>query len=164
MVCGVRSGLYRFVPQTGRFDLLIAVEQDRPQNRINDGFISPDGSLWFGTMDDHEAALSGALYRFADGELTRRDDGYRVTNGPATSPHGRILYHNDTVNRRVYAFDHADGVLTNKRLFAETADGFADGPSVDRLGIVHVGLFNGYGIARFSPTGQRLPASSQSRR
>lgn len=157
MICGVRGGLHRFCPHTGRFEFLIAVEHDRPQNRINDGFVAPDGSLWFGTMDDSEATPSGALYRFAEGELTRHDDGYRVTNGPALSPDGRILYHNDTVNRRVYAFDHADGVLSNKRLFAETADGFADGPSVDSLGVVHVGLFNGYGVARYSPTGVQLP-------
>ena len=156
MICGVRGGLYRFDTATGRFDLLIAVEPDRPQNRINDGFVAPDGSLWFGTMDDSEATISGALYRYADGAVTRHDDGYRVTNGPAMSPNGRTLYHNDTVQRRIHAFDHADGVLTNKRLFAETTDGFADGPSVDSDGVVHVGLFNGSGVARFSPSGEPL--------
>ncbi len=156
MICGVRGGLHRFDPATGRFDLLIAVETDRPQNRINDGFVAPDGSLWFGTMDDSEATVSGALYRYAEGELTRHDDGYKVTNGPAMSPDGRTLYHNDTVNRRVHAFDHADGVLSRKRLFAETTDGFADGPSVDSEGVVHVGLFNGSGVARFSPSGERI--------
>lgn len=157
MVCGVRGGLQSFDPATGRFTLLIAVESDRPQNRINDGFVAPDGSLWFGTMDDSEAALSGALYHYAQGSLTRHDDGYRVTNGPAMSPDGHTLYHNDTTRRRVYAFDHRDGILTNKRLFAETSNGFADGPSVDSAGVVHVGLFNGSGIARFAPSGEALP-------
>ncbi len=156
MICGVRGGLYRFDPVTGQFSLLIAVEAERPQNRINDGFVAPDGSLWFGTMDDSEATVSGALYRYAKGELTRHDDDYRVTNGPAMSPDGRTLYHNDTVNRRIYAFDHADGVLSDKRMFAETTDGFADGPSVDSAGVVHVGLFNGSGVARFSPSGERI--------
>lgn len=156
LICGVRGGLHRFDPASGRFSLVIAVEADRPQNRINDGFVAPDGSLWFGTMDDSEATVSGALYRYADGELTCHDDGYRVTNGPAMSPDGRTLYHNDTVNRCIHAFDHADGVLTNKRVFARTADAFPDGPSVDSAGVVHVGLFNGSGVARFSPGGQSL--------
>lgn len=156
MICGVRGGLYRFDQGSGAFSLLIAVEADRPQNRINDGFVAPDGSLWFGTMDDSETTVSGALYRYGDGALSRHDDGYKVTNGPAISPDGRILYHNDTANRRVYAFDHADGVLTNKRLFAETTDGYADGPSVDSAGVVHVGLFNGSGVAQFSPSGERI--------
>ena len=155
-ICGVRSGLQRFDPATGRFDLLAEVEPERPQNRLNDGFVAPDGSLWFGSMDDSEATVSGALYRFADGRVTRHDDGYRVTNGPAMSPDGTVLYHNDTTERRVYVFDHRHGVLSNRRLFAETTDGFADGPSVDSAGVVHVCLFNGNGIARFSPEGERI--------
>lgn len=155
-ICGVRTGLHRFDPATGRFNLIAHVEPERPQNRLNDGFVAPDGSLWFGSMDDSEATVSGALYRFAEGRVTRHDDGYRVTNGPAMSPDGTVLYHNDTTERRVYAFDHHDGVLSNRRLFAETTDGFADGPSVDSAGVVLVGLFNGYGIARFSPQGERI--------
>jgi len=156
LICGVRGGLHRFNPESGAFDLVERVEADRPQNRLNDGFVAPDGTLWFGSMDDSEETISGALYRWRGGELTRHDDGYRVTNGPALSPNGRIMYHNDTTERRVYAFDHADGVLTNKRLFATTEDGFADGPSVDAEGVLHVGLFNGWGVARFSPAGERI--------
>jgi sugar lactone lactonase YvrE len=156
LVCGVRGGLHRFDPDSGAFDLIQPVERDRPQNRLNDGFVAPDGTLWFGSMDDSEATVSGALYRWRKGELTRHDDGYRVTNGPALSPDGRTLYHHDTTERRIYAFDHAGGFLTNKRLFAVTEDGFADGPSVDADGVLHVGLFNGWGVARFSPSGQRI--------
>ncbi len=156
LVCGVRGGLHRFDPESGAFDLIIRLEEDRPQNRLNDGFVAPDGSLWFGSMDDSEATVSGALYRFHDGAVVRHDDGYRVTNGPAMSPDGRTLYHHDTTTRRIFAFDHANGVLTNKRLFAETTDGFADGPSVDAEGVLHVGLFNGWGVARFSPEGEPI--------
>lgn len=156
LVCGVRSGLHRFDPSTGRFTMLTEVEPDRPQNRLNDGFVAPDGSLWFGSMDDSEATVSGALYRYAGGQITRHDDGYRVTNGPAISPDGRTLYHNDTTEGRVYAFDHHDGVLSRKRLFAQTPGHGADGPSVDSAGVVHVGLFNGGGVARFAPDGTPL--------
>lgn len=156
LVCGVRGGLYRFDPENGAFDLIVRVEEDRPQNRLNDGFVAPDGSLWFGSMDDSEATLSGALYRFHRGEVVRHDDGYGVTNGPAMTPDGRTLYHHDTLRRRILAFDHSDGRLRNKRLFAETPDGFADGPSVDSAGVLHVGLFNGWGVAQFSPAGERI--------
>ena len=156
LICGVRGGLHRFDPETGVFTLIARVEQDRPQNRINDGFVAPDGTLWFGTMDDSEATVSGALYRWRDGELTRHDDGHRVTNGPAMSPDGSVLYHHDTTEKRIYAFDHDDGYLANKRLFAETVDGYADGPSMDVDGVLHVGLFNGWGVARFAPDGSPL--------
>lgn len=156
LVCGVRSGLHRFDPATGRFELIATVEPDRPQNRLNDGFVAPDGSLWFGSMDDSEATVSGALYRYHRGTITRHDDGYRVTNGPVLSPDGRTLYHNDTTEGRIYAFDHDGGVISGKRLFAEIGDGFPDGMSVDSAGVLHVGLFNGWGVARFAPDGTRL--------
>ncbi|MEA1941170.1 MAG: SMP-30/gluconolactonase/LRE family protein [Pseudomonadota bacterium] len=156
LICGVRGGLYRFDPETGVFELLLAVEADRPQNRINDGFVAPDGSLWFGTMDDGEAGKTGALYRWFDGELVRLDDGYGVTNGPAMSPDGRTLYHHDTLEKTIYAFDHADGHLANRRVFAVMEEGFCDGPCVDSEGVVHVGLFGGWGVAKYAPDGTRI--------
>lgn len=156
LVCGVRGGLHRFEPATGLFSLIAAVEADRPQNRLNDGLVAPDGSLWFGSMDDSEETISGALYRYDRGVITRHDDGYGVTNGPVLSPDGRTLFHNDTLNRTIYAFDHHDGVLSNKRRFAETPDGYCDGPTMDSAGVLHVGLFNGWGVARFGPTGETL--------
>jgi len=157
LICGVRSGLHLFDPASGAFTFLTEVEPDRPQNRLNDGFAAPDGSLWFGSMDDSEATVSGALYRYADGVVTRHDDGYRVTNGPAMSPDGLKLYHNDTTEGRIYAFDHQNGRISNKRLFAVTPGFGADGPSVDQAGTLHVGLFNGGGVARFAPDGTALP-------
>jgi xylono-1,5-lactonase len=156
LVCGVRGGLHRFEPETGVFTLIQPVEEDRPQNRLNDGFVAPDGSLWFGSMDDSEQVQTGALYRWFQGELTRHDDGYGVTNGPCLSPDGRTLYHHDTLAKTVLAFDHEDGVLSNRRVFAVTEDGYADGPSMDSDGVLHVGLFNGWGVAKFSPDGERI--------
>lgn len=156
LVCGVRGGLHRFEPATGLFTLITPVELDRPQNRLNDGFIAPDGSLWFGSMDDSEAGVSGALYRYERGVVTRHDDGYLVTNGPVLSADGGTLFHHDTIGRKIYAFDHDNGVLSNRRLFAETPDGYCDGPSMDANGVLHVGLFGGWGVAQFSPTGERL--------
>ncbi|WP_295224912.1 SMP-30/gluconolactonase/LRE family protein [uncultured Brevundimonas sp.] len=156
LVCGVRSGLYRFDPEEGDFSRFQSVEADRPQNRLNDGFVAPDGSLWFGSMDDSEQVETGALYRWFRGDLTRHDDGYGVTNGPCLSPDGRILYHHDTLKKTVLAFDHAEGAISNRRVFAVTEDGYADGPSMDAEGVLHVGLFNGWGVARFAPDGTRI--------
>lgn len=156
LICGLRGGLHGFDSASGIFSLLQPVETDRPQNRINDGYVAPDGSLWFGTMDNEEKRKSGALYRWTPGHLVRKDDGYGVTNGPALSPDGRTLYHHDTVERTIYAFDHSDGAISNKRVFATTGDGYCDGPSVDSAGVLHVGLFGGWGVAKFAPDGTRI--------
>jgi len=156
LICGVRGGLHRFDPASGKFEMLLAVEADRPQNRLNDGFVAPDGALWFGSMDDSEVERTGALYRFAKGELTLIDDDYGVTNGPALSPDGAVLYHHDTLDKVIYAYDHKDGAVSNKRTFAVIDGAYPDGPSVDSAGILHVGLFFGGAVARFAPNGDAL--------
>jgi xylono-1,5-lactonase len=157
LVCGVRGGLYRFSEEAGDFSLFQPIERDRPQNRLNDGFVAPDGALWFGTMDDSETLKTGALYRWFRGAVERHDDGYGVTNGPCLSPDARTLYHHDTLEKTILAFDHAaDGTLSNRRVFGRTGDGYADGPSMDSAGVLHVGLFNGWGVARFAASGEAL--------
>ena len=159
-VAGVRSGLHRFDPVSGGFDLLTTVEPDRPQNRLNDSTVDAEGRLWFGSMDDSEAGDTGAVYRWdGAGAPQRQDDGYGITNGPAISPDGRILYCTDTRLRSIYAFDLApDGGLSNKRLFLRFNgdEGYPDGPVVDAEGCVWTSQFAGWGVRRYSPAGEFL--------
>ncbi|MGF6297159.1 D-xylonolactonase [Paraburkholderia sp. WC7.3d] len=156
-VCGLPSGLHRFDPASGEFSKLIDVEPQLPGNRLNDGFVDAQGRLWFGSMDDGEEAPSGTLYRVNEqGAAIGQDDDYVITNGPAMSPDGRTLYHNDTMRRVVYAFDvAADGTLSGKRIFAAiSGDGHPDGMAVDADGFVWIALFGGWRIERYSPAGE----------
>ena len=119
-IAGLKTGLHRFDPAHGRFELMAAVEDASLDNRLNDGFVDGRGRLWFGSMHDGETNSTGALYRLDGNGLRRMDDGYCITNGPAVSPDGRTLYHTDTLKRVLYAFDlAADGGLSNKRVFAQ---------------------------------------------
>jgi xylono-1,5-lactonase len=158
-ICGLKSGLHLFAPQDGGFRLVAPVDGDRPRNRLNDAHVDAAGRLWFGTMDDDETSPTGALYRFDAAGLHRCDDGYVITNGPATSPDGRTLYHIDTLQRVIYAFDlSGEGSLSARRVFARIAasDGYPDGPAVDAEGCVWVGLYGGWGVNRYSPQGYLL--------
>jgi D-xylonolactonase len=155
-VCGLDDGLYRFCENSGQFTPLRHVEADLPGNRFNDGFVDARGSLWFGSMDAGESDPSGALYCIdSRGQVSCADSGYIITNGPATSPDGRILYHTDTLGRTVYAFDVlADGTLANKRIFVVfTGSGHPDGMAVDAHGDVWIALFGGGRIERYSAAG-----------
>lgn len=122
-------------------------EPELPGNRFNDGKCDARGRFWAGTMDFACAAPTGALYRYdPDGTCTRHDEGFAVTNGPTWSADGRTLYFNDTVNRRIHAydFDMETGSLSNKRVWHTFArdDGFPDGMTTDaagRLWIAHWG-------------------------
>ena len=159
MLCGLRSGLYRFDPARNHFDLLMRVDAAHPDNRLNDGYVDSEGRLWFGSMDDREREPTGSLYRLAGDELERMDAGYVITNGPAMSPDGRVLYHVDTQRRCVHAFDvDRRGALSGKRIFVslDSGDGFPDGPAVDSAGNVWLAMFGGWGVRCYSPTGDLL--------
>lgn len=159
-VAGLMSGLHRFDETTGRFTLIAEVEPDRPDNRLNDGVVDPTGRLWFGTMDDGESRKTGAFYRFERGlVLPTGLDGIAITNGPALSPDGRILYFVGTRAGTIDAADVADdGSLGPSRPFArvDPADGHPDGPTVDSEGCVWIALFAGWEAWRYSPAGERI--------
>src|SRR5437763_559591 len=78
----------------------------RPGNRLDDGAVAPAGRRWSGSMDDGEKAPTGAFYCFADGRLTRTHiDNIAITNGPAVSPDGRVLYLVDTLKGTIECTD-----------------------------------------------------------
>lgn len=157
-VAGLMSGLHRFDESTGRFTLIAEVEPGRPSNRLNDGVVDPAGRLWFGTMDDKETARTGAFYRFDRGIVAPAGiEGIAITNGPALSPDGRILYFVDTRAGTIGAADVGeDGGLGPPRPFAriEPAEGHPDGPTVDAEGCVWIGLYAGWEARRYSPAGE----------
>lgn len=158
MVCSLEDGLYRFIEADGSFQPLAKVEADVTGNRFNDGHVDAQGLLWFGSMDDAEADPTGCLYRFDGSAVRTMDEGYIITNGPAISPDGRTLYHTDTLDKRVYAFDLApDGSLSNKRTFVEIVDGgYPDGMAVDADGKVWVATFGGWRIDCFDAQGAKV--------
>jgi len=148
-------------PVAGRYELFHETEPQLPGNRSNDGKIDPAGRFWSGTMDDSKLAASGALYRLdPDRRVHRIDDGYRITNGPAFSPDGRIMYHTDTIARTVYAFDvAADGSVSNKRIFLKFGDetvGNPDGMNIDSEGGLWIAFWGGWAVRRYAPDARLL--------
>jgi sugar lactone lactonase YvrE len=156
-VAGLQSGLYHFDEQSGAFDLIVHVEPDLPTNRLNDGIVDPNGRLWFGTMDNGEKAKSGAFYCFANGFATRTNiHGIAITNGPAISPDGRLLYAVDTLKGTIDCAEiHNDGTLGERQAFVriDPKDGHPDGPTIDSNGYLWISLYGGWEIRRYSPGG-----------
>lgn len=158
-ICGLRGGLHSFDPTSGAFTLLVPIESDKPRHRINDGLVEESGRLWFGTMHEDCRTRGGALYSWKVGEpVQMHDAGYIVTNGPALSPDRRTLYHTDSTERVVYAFDLSHrGTLSNKRPFVQFSDGSCpDGMAVDRAGNLWIALFNGWRLELYSPQGRKI--------
>jgi sugar lactone lactonase YvrE len=159
-VAGLQSGLHHFDERSGAFELITHVEPDKPNNRLNDGVTDPEGRIWFGTMDNGEKEKSGAFYCFANGKLTRTAiDGIAITNGPAVSPDGRLLYFVDTLKGTIECAEIlGDGQLGVRRPFAkiDPKDGHPDGPTIDSEGCVWISLYAGWEAWRYSPGGELL--------
>jgi sugar lactone lactonase YvrE len=157
-LCGLEDGLRRFDPVAGQFGPLHGIEPLLASNRLNDGYVDAGGRLWFGTMHDPEEDATGSLYRLAGlpdhPEPVLVDTGYTVSNGPAIDAKRGRLYHNDSARRLIFVFDwDEDGLLSNKRVFAELEQGYPDGIAIDADGTLWVALFDGGGVQRFRPDG-----------
>jgi xylono-1,5-lactonase len=160
LVAGLQSGLHHFDPASGAFNLIVEVDSDLPDNRLNDGVVDAKGRLWFGTMDNGERAKNGAFYCFDRGELKRTHlTGISITNGPAISPDGGRLYWVDTIPGTISVCDiDAAGELGPSREVVRIgpAEGHPDGPTVDSEGCIWIGIYSGWEVRRYSPDGELL--------
>lgn len=143
-------------------------EPELPGNRLNDAKADAWGCIWAGTLPLSPDGNTGSLYRLSSkGRVTCRDRGYMITNGPAMSPNGRYLYHNDSGRRFVYRFElDNDGSLRNRRVFLQFRpdEGAPDGMTVDSEGALWIALWGAACVSRYTADGDldrsvKLPAS-----
>ncbi|WP_342447819.1 SMP-30/gluconolactonase/LRE family protein [Methylobacterium variabile] len=151
VVAGLRSGLARLHRSTGARTPL-APGPDEPGNRLNGGRVGPDGALYFGTMNEAEAAPTGTFYRWDGSSLEQFGGRMPVANGPVWSPDGRVLYTVDTgagVIRR-----HAGWTAPPEDLIRfEPGWGKPDGLAVDAQGYLWACHYGGSRITRCAPDG-----------
>ena len=159
-VAGTDQGFALVDLDSDRFKIIGNPDENLPDNRFNDGKVDRTGRFWAGTMDDKEREAAGTLFRLdPDFHWTAIDTGYRVTNGPAFSPDGRVMYHNDSGRQVTYAFDvDESGVASNRREFARygAGEGYPDGMTVDAEGCLWIAFWDGWCLRRLSPDGKRL--------
>lgn len=153
-----RHGFARFDPKTEKLVPLLELETDIPGNRFNDGKCDRLGRFWAGTMDFDCEQATGSLYCLSpDLRCERMDSGYVVTNGPAWSADYSTMYHNDSANGRVYAFDFdlKSGAIANKRLFLQFSkeDGSPDGMTTDADGGLWIAHWGTGKLTRHDPQG-----------
>ncbi len=133
-------------------------------NSPNDVVVRSDGSIYFTDppygveAKDRELDFQGVYRIGPDGELTLADDDFDKPNGLAFSPDEQTLYIDDSGRKHIRAFTvHADGSLTDNRVFAEMASnspGSPDGMKIDNDG--RVWCAGPEAVWVFDPNGKRL--------
>jgi sugar lactone lactonase YvrE len=168
-VVALRGGI-RLLRADGTLERELArAPYDQAHHRFNDGRCDPAGRFYVGTMNERRDAASAALYRLGeDGQLALVLSAITISNGLAWSPDGRTMYHADTPQRtiRAYDYDPATGEASAPRVFAQFAgaDERPDGAAVDCEGCYWVALYRGGRVLRLSPAGEvigtyRVPAA-----
>lgn len=161
LIVTLRHGFAYFDPATEKLERLVSPETHLPANRFNDGKCDRAGRFWAGTMDFACQQPTGALYRLSpDLSFKAIDSGYAVTNGPTWSLDQTIMYHNDSVNGCVYAFDFdvESGDATNKRMFLQFSaeEGSPDGMTTDAEGGLWIAHWGASKLIRRDAIGQVL--------
>jgi sugar lactone lactonase YvrE len=159
-IAGTDQGIAEIDLGSGRLQILFNPEEELPSNRFNDGKVDRSSRFWAGTMDDEERQASGTLYRFErDLSWKAVDKDYKVTNGPAFSPDGKLMYHSDSGRQVTYLFHLDDaGNAGNRRTFLQfgEGDGYPDGMTVDSEGCLWIAFWDGSCVRRYSPDGELL--------
>lgn len=101
---------------------------------------------------------TGRIWRIEeDGKPVLLKENMGTTNGICLSPNQKILYVNESLQRKVWAFDvDAKGDITNQRLFTEFADFGLDGMKCDIEGNLYITRYGKGAIAVFSPKGKQI--------
>jgi len=154
LVLAMRDGIYLSDADGGQPRLLVAVEADRPANRMNDAACDPQGRLWAGTMSFEAEPGEGTLYRIdPGGSATAIIGGLTISNGLGWSPDGRRMYFIDSPTRRidVLDFDAEDGTVHDRRCFLDVSDvaGVPDGLTMDTDGGIWVAFWGGAQVRRY---------------
>ncbi len=157
LVAGLKSGPHRLNLASGAFERIATVHADLPDNRLNDAAIDGEGRIWFGSMDNLEESPTGVVFLLDKGEVRQTPLApVTITNGPAIAPCGTVLYHVDTLARKVIRHRiAADGTPDAGETFlAFTGDeGYPDGATCDAQGGVWLGFYGGWAARRFAPDG-----------
>lgn len=125
-------------------------------NQPNDICITASGLVF--ASDPKWSDATGQIWCAGlNGKLVLAYGNMGTTNGIEISHDEKTLYVDESIQRRIWAFDlSSSGELTNKRLLIEFPDHGLDGMRVDVEGNLYVTRYGKGTIAKLSPAGKVL--------
>ena len=133
-----------------------ALYHDDRFNQPNDICVNHRDQVF--VSDPKWSAGTGQIWRIdPNGIGVLLESGMGTTNGIELSPDEKILYVNESVQRKIWRYDvDAAGNISNKQLLIEFPDFGTDGMHCDKNGNLFVARWGKGVIAIVSPTGQVL--------
>ncbi len=140
----------------------VAIEENKPNNRLNDGKCDANNRLWIGTMDKTANSAVGALYRVnADLTYQKMDEPFIIPNGIAWNKNNTVMYVVDSVMKKIFRYDFnlGKGTLGKRTVLIDTADeqGLPDGLTIDVDDNLWVAFWQGQSVLKYdTKTGKVL--------
>lgn len=138
---------------------IVAIDEDLPGNRTNDGRVNPAGGFWIGTMSrrgSHDEG-AGTVYQYRAGRLDVVFENITIPNAICFSPDGRTGYLADTSKDliRKCALDPESGLPAGPwEDFVRGGElGAPDGAVVDSEGYLWSARWGGSAVVRHAPDG-----------
>lgn len=125
-------------------------------NQPNDITITSNDVLF--ASDPNWSEGTGQLWRIdPDGSTTLLEENMGTTNGVEVSPDEKTLYVNESVQRKVWAYDLSpDGQISNKRELITFPDFGMDGMRCDIAGNLYITRHGKGTVVKLSPSGEIL--------
>jgi gluconolactonase len=127
---------------------------DSSMNQPNDIAIDSKDRLY--ASDPNWKANTGKIWRIdTNGMVTLLEKDMGTTNGIEVSPDEKTLYVNESVQRKVWAYDLSEsGAISNKRLLIEFPDFGMDGMRCDQNGDLYITRYDKGTVVKISPLGK----------
>lgn len=161
VLVALQNGIYSLNPETGSKKLIVNPENNKPNNRFNDGKCDPSGRFWVGTMSMQNEKEAGALYRFdPDSSIHKMIENVSISNGIVWSPDFTKMYYIDTPTQKVmvYNYNNETGNISNPQVAIDVQEimGAPDGMTIDSEGNLWIALWGGAAVGCWNPESGKL--------
>jgi sugar lactone lactonase YvrE len=129
--------------------------------RPNDGGAAPDGSFWFGTMEENPTGRKGKVFSISPkGKLTKQLDNIGIPNTFCWSADASTFYLSDSLRQQTFSYSVIKGELieSSEKIHIDLIGGVAtpDGGAIDAVGNMWNVQWGGARVAYYDSTGQFL--------
>jgi sugar lactone lactonase YvrE len=129
--------------------------------RPNDGGTAPDGSFWFGTMEEKPTGRKGQVFRISpEGKLTKQLDAIGIPNTFCWSADASIFYLSDSFRQQMFSYSVDKGELLerSKKIHVDLTGGAvtSDGGAIDLIGNMWNAQWGGSRVSCYNSAGQLL--------
>lgn len=161
LIAGVGRLVQQLDPVSGALgQVLIELDSEYPDNRINDSKVGPDQALWCGTMARSNPTTSGSLFHYSsDGALLTLRKQIAIPNALCFSPDAQTVYFADTKQGEILQAPwNRDATPNDPMEFApfaaaNIAPGSPDGSCMDADGYIWNARYGGSCVVRINPQG-----------